>query len=171
MLGVSKFEVYGIAIVVLGLLMTGAYFTGNHRGYIEGEQVVQVKFDAFVNDTKAAGLKAVADELAKKQAQDKINHDQEMQHAQADALLNARYNAAASKLRGFQQTAAGSGSGGLQPVPAGASVCNDAAKDKRFLDAFSGYRQSVLGFLQTCESQAAQLTEAQAWIRAQQAVK
>jgi hypothetical protein len=45
-----------------------------HEGRVEGRQEVQTKFDAFVNETKAAGLKAEADKLAKEKADnEKIN--------------------------------------------------------------------------------------------------
>jgi hypothetical protein len=67
MLGISKLEAYGIILVVLALAIAGAYFKGHHSGYIEGTQEVQVKFDKFVNDTTAAGLKAKQDAITKEQ--------------------------------------------------------------------------------------------------------
>ena len=62
---ITKAEIYGIILVVLGLAIGAAYLKGHNSGYVEGKQEIQVQFDRFVNDTKAAGLKAEADKLAK----------------------------------------------------------------------------------------------------------
>lgn len=67
---ISKLEIYGIAVLVLALSFCGAYFKGKH----DGAQVVQLKFDVFVSETKAVGEKARADALLKEKADaEKIN--------------------------------------------------------------------------------------------------
>lgn len=61
---ISKLEIYGIAALIIALSFCGAYFKGKH----DGGQIVQLKFDVFVSEVKAAGAKAEADKAIKEKS-------------------------------------------------------------------------------------------------------
>lgn len=61
----TKLEIYGAIALVLMLAAGAAGLYERHEGRVEGRAEVQVKFDSFVNETKAAGLEAEQDKLAK----------------------------------------------------------------------------------------------------------
>lgn len=61
----SKLEIYGIAIALLAIAIFAGGAYEHHVGYVAGQKNIQTKFDAFVNDTKAAGLQAQKDNLEK----------------------------------------------------------------------------------------------------------
>ena len=162
----SKLEIYGVIGALLLATVLGAYFYGRH----DGAEKVQLRFDTFVAETKAAGEAARSKAIAEKAERDKITQEQELRHAKDDAALNARYAAALASLRSIPQKGS-SGSGSMPPIPQTTRICNDSAENNRLLTALLTYRQSILGLLQTCEGQTKQLTEAQAWLKAQSAVK
>ena len=58
---ISKLEIYGIALLLLGLAIGAAYLKGKHEGMAE----IQAKFDLFTAQVKAEGEKAKADALQK----------------------------------------------------------------------------------------------------------
>lgn len=159
MFGISKLEAYGIVLVVLSLLMAGAYFKGHHSGYVDGRQEEKVLFDAFVNETKAAGLKQQQDNL-----------DKEKSYATNIANAHAGRDAALSELQRVQSAAsAGRRASGSNPVaPAGSrQVCIDTSA---YNAAFQQFGKQLDGFLQTTrglavEGDAAQI-DAQSMIRA-----
>lgn len=115
MFGISKLEAYGIGLVLLGLLMAGAYFKGHHSGYVEGRQEVQTQFDAFKNEVKAAGLKAEQDKIAKEKEDAKRINDAVT--ARDSALASLRI-AAARPRSGFVPPA-------TSGTPDGSRVCYD----------------------------------------------
>lgn len=134
---ISRIEIYAIIAAVLGLAIFGAYFTGHHRGYVEGEQVVQVKFDKFVNDTTAAGLKAQQDNL-----------DKEKLYATNIANATAGRAYALGELQRLQAAAsAGRRASTSNPRAAAGSkqVCIDSAA---YNAAFQQFGSKLDGFIQ-----------------------
>jgi hypothetical protein len=162
----TKLEIYAAIGVLLILTMVGAYFKGRH----DGAEVVQARYDAFVAQVRAEGEAAKTKALQEQAARDKITQEQEKRHAQDTADLNARYAVALARMRAVPAKGSTS-SGNLPPVPETTRICADPGENNRLLTALLVYRQSVLGLLQTCEGQTKQLTEAQAWLKAQALVK
>jgi len=126
-------------------------------------------FAVYKADVEKEVAKSKADALAEQVARDKITLEQEKEHAKNDAALNARYADALARLRNVPKTTGSPA--GLPPVPDTTRICADPGENNRLLTALLGYRQAVLGLLQQAERQTQQLTEAQAWLNAQQAVK
>lgn len=132
----TRLEIYGIIALVLALAIGGAYAYGHHGGYVEGSHDVQVKFDAFVNDTKAAGLKAQQDNL-----------DKEKLYATNIANANAGRATALSELQRVQAAAsAGRRASSSNPAaPAGSSyVCIES---KSYNAAFQQFGKRLDEFL------------------------
>jgi len=61
---ITRLEIYAGIGVILMAVMLGAYL----KGRSDGAEKVQLKFDAFVSETKALGMKAEADKAKKEQA-------------------------------------------------------------------------------------------------------
>src|SRR5260221_20409 len=103
---ITKLEIYAAIGLMLVLAMLGAYFKGRH----DGGQIVQLKFDEFVSEVKAAGAKAEADKAIKEKADaEKIT----AAVAGRDAAINRLRIEQARPRAGFvSSSASGSGDGG-----------------------------------------------------------
>lgn len=146
----SKIELYGIGLFVMALAFASAYALGHHRGYVEGEQVVQVKFDKFVNDTTAAGLKAQQDNL-----------DKEKTYATNIANATAGRAYALGELQRLQAAAsAGRRASTNNPSAAAGSkqVCIDSAA---YNAAFQQFGSKLDGFIQAARGLAVEGDSAQ----------
>lgn len=157
----TRIEIYGIIALVLALALAigGAYAYGHHSGYVDGKQEVQVKFDAFVNETKAAGLKAEQDKIAK----EKIDNEK------IAAAVTSR-DSAITSLRIAQARPRG----GF--VPNGSGSTADSRKvcyDRAALDAaLRSLDTGVSGLLVEGDTQVINaLTLLKAWPSAQPAIK
>ena len=119
----SKLETYGIAIVVIGIMLAGAYFKGHHAGYIEGRDEVQAKFDKFTNEVKAEGLKAQQDKL-----------DKEKSYATNIATATTERDAAISRMRAAE-AAASAARRAMPLTPAAASGSSQICFEQKALSA------------------------------------
>jgi hypothetical protein len=156
-------------IVVLGLGIGSAYF----KGLSDGKAVVQHAFDDFKADVTAAqNLHAAEDERRAAVTQSYIK-DREVAYAKDVTALSHSWSVERMRLK----AGAGSVAAGAQPALRFESViCDDTARDKRVSDivqkyrndlgaAVAEYRQSVGGFLESCDKQTAQLINLQEAVR------
>lgn len=148
----SKLEVYGIGLLLI-VLAAGAFgFYEHHQGYLTGKLEVQTKFDAFVNETKAAGLKQQQDNL-----------DKEKTYAAQIATANTGRADALQRLQLAQQAAERAGRRAASNNPAAAAgrskVCFTAAgynaAFKQFGADLDRFIQNARGF--AVEGDAAQI--------------
>lgn len=103
---ITKLEIYGVVAAMLMLAMVGAYF----KGHSAGAQSVQVQFDEFKNDVRAAGLKAEQDKIAREKADnDKINSAVTNRDAALARLREQTSRARSGFLSNSSGTAADSG--------------------------------------------------------------
>ena len=152
---ISKFEIYGIILVIIALAMGAAYYKGHKAGADE----VQQKFDLFTAQVKAEGEKAKADALQK-----------EKDYATQITTATDARNAALSRLQ-LAQAAANSSRNrvSLTPAPAAGStkICFEPVA---FAAAIERYRQRVAGVVGTGDSaQIDAQTLIQAWPKERQA--
>ena len=131
---ISKLEIYGIVILVVILAAAGFGLYERHEGRVEGRQEVQVKFDQFVNETKAAGLKAEQDKIVKEKADE-----------QKIAAANSARDIALGKLQ-LAQSQASAGRRILSDIPTAAGspdkICFSRAK---FESAFGKFNADLQG--------------------------
>lgn len=137
MFPLSKPEIYGIALLALGIAASaaGAYF--HHQGYIDGRKDVQVQFDAYRNEVNAASLSAEKE----KTRMEKIYEDRV-------ASADAGRNSALAGLRAAQAAASsGRSASASNPVaPSGSKqVCFDAPA---YTAAFQQFGKQLDGFIQ-----------------------
>ena len=142
MFPINKLEIYAILVVVIGLAAVGAGLYERHEGRVEGRAEVQVLFDAFKNDVKAAGLKAEADKLAR-ETQDAKRIDDAVA-TRNDALNRMRVAEAAARTRFSTVRSNPSAPSGSNQVCFTSTAYNAAFQQfsaglNRFLQATSGY--------------------------------
>lgn len=116
MFPIDRFDMQAIGWIVLALALAAGAFELHHRGYVEGRQEVQTKFDAFVAETKAVAAQAEADKVKK-----------EAEYAKNLDAANRGRDSALASLRVEQARPRG----GFVPIPAAGSgadsrVCFDA---------------------------------------------
>lgn len=135
---VSKLEVYAIAGLIFILAVAGAYFRGHHSGYEEGFEKEKVEFDKFVNETKAAGLKAEQDRI-----------DKEKSYATQIATATSDRDAALQRMR-VAEAAASAARRAMPLTPAAANGSNLICFEQKALSAaVEQYRGRVRGLAQS----------------------
>lgn len=133
---ITKLEIYAAIGLMLVLAMLGAYFKGKH----DGGQIVQLKFDVFVSEVKAAGAKAEADKAIKEKAD-----------AEKITAAVAGRDVALARLRDAQASAASRRLPSNPAAPSGSNkVCFSStaynAAFKQFGDGLNKFLQSATGF-------------------------
>ena len=159
LLGIKEYAIIGLGIALL--LALGAL----HNSRLE-LAAWEGKYNTFVAETKATALQ---DELNR----GKITKEQEIAHAKLDSDKDARIATLTDLVRSYAK-----GRAGGSAVSGSATICNDAAQNKRLTDAISihlnevraiiaGERTQTLGILGDAQSQTNTLIVAQDWIGAQ----
>ena len=138
MLGISRWEVYGIALLAIILAAGGWGLYQKHEGRVEGRAEIQVQFDAFKNKVEAAGVKAEADKLAKEKEDAKRISDATTERDLALSRMRAAEAAASAARRRVPLTPTAAGSGG--------QICFD---QKALSAAVEQYRGSVRGLAES----------------------
>ena len=136
----TKLEIYGIILLVVALSAGAFGLYERHEGRVEGRAEVQIKFDAFVNEVKAAGLKAETDKLAKEKADAKRIDDAVA--TRNDALNRLRVAQASARTRivsGGPTAPAGSSQVCFNSAGYNAAFQQFGAGLNRFLQATAGY--------------------------------
>ena len=159
LLGIKEYVIIGLAIALL--LALGAL----HTSRLE-VAAWQGKYDTFVAETKATALQ---DEINR----GKITKEQEAAHVKLNADKDARIATLTDLVRSYAK-----GRAGGNAVSGSATICNDAAQNKRLTDAISAHfaevraiiareRTEVVGILGDAQAQTNTLIVAQDWIEAQ----
>jgi hypothetical protein len=134
----TKLEIYGIVILVVVLAAGGWGLYQKHEGRVEGRQEVQTKFDKFVNDATAAGLKAKQDAIEKEKQDATQIANAVVTRDAALARMRAAEAAASAARRRVPLTPASAGVGGL--------ICFE---QKALSAAVESYRGSVRGIAES----------------------
>ena len=156
----AKLEAYGAGLLVVLVVGFGLYW----KGHIDGAERVQLKFDAFVSETKALGDKARADAL-KKESDDKLAK------GKADEQNRMVIATLTSTISGLRQQRASAGGGQLPAAPAGAKrpdlICFDR---QAYQSAYGGLVTEVRGLADEGTASTVNLDTAKLWAQARPTV-